>query len=106
MDEGEGEGGKPANLEHYRITADNAELKWKTIHLPVAKKPSPTPEPEPEPASTPESETTRSAPAETSEEAPAEEENQGWNDEDLAAVMEDFAPPTRHWKKSEIPVRG
>lgn len=29
--DGEGESAKPADLEGYRITADNAELKWKNI---------------------------------------------------------------------------
>jgi hypothetical protein len=86
--EGEEMGEKPANLEGYRITADNAELKAKEVTVPQPKKAQPTPEPEPT----------------------AEESNeQSTNDEQLspeqeaAQIMADFPPPTKLWKKSEIP---
>ncbi|MDQ2659869.1 MAG: hypothetical protein M3Y03_05565 [Verrucomicrobiota bacterium] len=41
--EADNEGGKPADLEDYRVTADGAELKWKTVDVPKPEKPSPAP---------------------------------------------------------------
>src|SRR4051794_29214323 len=47
VEEGEeSEGGKPADLEDYRIVADKTELKWKTIDVKVAATPTPSPTPE------------------------------------------------------------
>ena len=75
-------GGKVADLEDYRIMADKSELKVKTIDLKPAARPSPTP----------------SANSETEEAAGEEEENAR-----VYKFEDDFPPPTRHWKKSEIP---
>ena len=80
---------KPADLEDYRITADKTELKVTTINL--KPKPTPTPTPEASVAAATDSGNDAAAGAEPEEEtAPARFED-------------DFPPPTKHWKKSEIP---
>ena len=89
---------KPPDLEGYSIRADNTELKWKTIDVPVPKKEKeePTPEETPEPQTTP-------------TEAEGETENDKEYDPDAEVELHpyqppsDLPPPTKHWKKSEIP---
>jgi hypothetical protein len=86
--EGEEMGEKPVNLEGYRIAADNTELKAKDITLPPPKKAEPTPEPE---------ESTSESTDQSTDEQPLTPE------QEAAQIMADFPPPTKLWKKSEIP---
>lgn len=88
----EGEGAKPKDLENYSIKADGADLKWKTIDVPVPKiaGEAATPAETATPDATPES----SAP---------ETEEQSENEPQPFEVPNDLLPPSKHWKKSEIP---
>jgi hypothetical protein len=88
----ESEGGKPADLEDYKIVADKTELKVKTID--VKTTPTPTPSPTPEPANAEVSESTETNESDETDEGPAP----GHYMDDW-----DFPPPSKHWKKSEIP---
>ncbi|MEP6956596.1 MAG: hypothetical protein ABI883_07205, partial [Chthoniobacterales bacterium] len=93
------DGVKPADLEGYRITADKTELKVKTIDLAKPKKREPEQEaeaeaPAPEPAAT---DTPNEQSTETANDA---EESDSPDD---TAMMEDFPPAAKQWKKSEIP---
>jgi len=98
-DEGpDGDQEKPPDLEGYSIKADNADLKVKAIDGPVPKRAEeePTPEETTEPQTTP---------------VEAEGETEDDKEYDPEAEVElqpfqppsDLLPPTKHWKKSEIP---
>jgi len=87
----DGESGKPADRDDFQITTDKTELKWKDVDLPVPAKTKAEPAAEETPEPTPETEATAE---EESDGRPTIEPYQGWWD---------FPPPTKHWKKSEIP---
>lgn len=81
--EGDEEGGKPADLEDYRVTADSTELKWENVDVSAPEKEPASPTPSGKYAGT------------------AEPTIESENEE--AVVGDDFPPPTKHWKKSEVP---
>ncbi len=89
-------GGKVADLEAYQIMADKTDLAVKTIDVKPVSTPSPTPESkataEPTEDTTADGDPEKDGATET-----AETEIAPYRYED------DFAPPTKHWKKSEIP---
>lgn len=86
-------GGKVADLEDYRITADKTGLKVKTIDL----KPAPTPTP------TPESSATETAAGDSEKDGTAGATEEEEKEAPPYRFEDDFPPPTKHWKKSEIP---
>jgi hypothetical protein len=93
-DMGEGSG-KPADLEGYKITADNAALKVSTVGPPAARKPQPSPEPQ-----------NTESPADSAEPAAQDNEEEESREQpapDYTTAMVGFPPAVKSWKKSEIP---
>ena len=87
------EEGKAPDLEGYSIKADNADLKWKTIDVPLPPKET---EKETTAAETP---TPGTDASDTESETTEEEETRI----EPVRFPSDLPPPTKHWKKSEIP---
>ena len=86
---------KAPDLVGYSIKADNTALKVKTIDVSGPKKSEPEETPE---ESAPE-EPTNPSPSESA----AEEEGEAWGQVKPLEMPSDLPPPTKHWKKSEIP---
>ena len=84
-----GDAPKSADLENYSIKADGAELSSKTINVPP-------PKPRPEASATPEP-TADEQQTETDESEEAEGGHRPFS------IPNDLLPPTKHWRKSEIP---
>jgi len=92
--------GKAPNLEGYSIKVDNGELKAKTINVAAPKEAEATPTPdESSAATTPEPQ----GEAASADESGTEDAAEPWGEVKPLEVPSDLPPPTRHWKKSEIP---